>query len=398
MGSNVNFRQMMEYLPYYGGKGGTSLGSWIYNHFDLNGINNYVEAFSGMFGIYFGNFSDFSTVKNIVYNDIDTQNCNVISCAQYPLAFLNEIHKEFKTQNGIFNYPGLSEPQIYANYKQLFNDYHKGIRTLPAVPVNANDYQSAVIYSFLRIMAFKAMHYLKIGPRNMMHNTWYKRYKVLQPVVNKLTDNNFVNKVARINVNAVDYKIIMNRYNSTDSFIYLDPPYFDREKTYDHYDTGVFGKNDHIQLANLVKQSKANVAVSYYDFPGIYQLYPKNQFTFDYKSTYNSAAGKTSTEILIMNFTPPSLASNQNSPAYYTHKGVYFTKDGEKVILELPEEKDSIYEYGSEEKQVLYRGSHYSTISCIIANGNNTFLCNDLSDAGERIDELISKYAMTRRT
>lgn len=36
MSSNVNFRQMMEYLPYYGGKGGTSLGSWIYNHFDLN--------------------------------------------------------------------------------------------------------------------------------------------------------------------------------------------------------------------------------------------------------------------------------------------------------------------------------------------------------------------------
>lgn len=390
MATSNNFRQMMEYLPYFGGKGGPDLGKWIFNHFDLNGINNYVEAFSGMFGIYFGSFSDFSTVKNIVYNDIDTQNCNAISCAQTPLVFLYEIHKEFKLPNGIFNHPGLSEAQIYSNYKQFFNDYHTGKKTLPVTPANTYDYQSAVIYSFLRLMSFKSMHYLKMGPRKMMNSSWYKRYKVLQPVVNKLTDNNFVNKVARINVNSDDYRIIMNRHNSPDSFIYLDPPYVDREKHYDHYDTGVFSLNDHKVLADLVKQSKARIAISYYYFKEIYQLYPKNQFRFAYKKTYNSAAGRISTEILIMNYAS-SLKTNQYSPVYYSHKGVYFTKDEDIVMLELPEENDVIYEYRTEEIQALYRNTNSKTVKCIENNDNNTFLCKDLKDAGKKIDELLIK-------
>lgn len=93
----------------------------------------------------------------------------------------------------------------------------------------------------------------------------------------------------------------MSRYNTPDSFIYLDPPYYDREALYDPNKKGVFTVEDHQRLANAVKSSKARIAISYYYFDGIYGLYPKNQFRYLKKSVYNSAGRKTATEILIMN-------------------------------------------------------------------------------------------------
>ena len=83
-------------LPYFGGKGKKELGGWIFDNFNLKGIDNYVEPFSGMFGIYLADFSDFTSVQNIIYNDIDTQNGNVIQCCQIPVEFLDKIHKSFR--------------------------------------------------------------------------------------------------------------------------------------------------------------------------------------------------------------------------------------------------------------------------------------------------------------
>lgn len=55
-----------------------------------------------MSGIYLGKFSDFSGVKNIIYNDIDKQNCYVYNCIQMPLNFLNEIHNSFSKSKSLF--------------------------------------------------------------------------------------------------------------------------------------------------------------------------------------------------------------------------------------------------------------------------------------------------------
>ena len=283
--NNLQSKLTLRYLPYFGGKGGTKLGSWIFKNFDLSNITNYVEPFSGMFGIYFGEFSDFSTVDNIIYNDVEIQNCNVMSCAQMPGPFFHKIHNSMMVSGGVFYNNGLSNIQLFEYYKDLFKDYSKKKKVLPKVTLNNRNYEAAILYSFLRLSAMKSMHYHKIGPRNMYGNNWYKRYKILQPLCNKLSNHKFVSKAARLQINSDDFQIIMNKYNSGDSFIYLDPPYYDREKIYDHEDKGVFGKADHERLAKVINNSKARIALSYYYFDGIHDLYPRSKFRYEKKKS-----------------------------------------------------------------------------------------------------------------
>lgn len=295
-------------LPYFGGKGKVELGGWLFKHFDLNGITNYCEPFSGMFGIYLGNFSDFSEVKKVIYNDIDKQNCNVFNCCKVPILFIDEIHKSLQPGGIFYTKRGTSYQEKYDHYKSIYLDYHNGIKVLPKINLLVNDYQSAVIYSFLRLTSSNQMHFLTCGFKNFtLEESWYKRYKVFQPLMNKLSDPDFCNKLARINpITAFDFEIVMNKYSNSKSFIYLDPPYYDRELLYDPDKTGVFTVKDHQRLANAVNQSKARIAISYYYFDEISNLYPPKSkggnFTYLKKEVRNNAAGKNAEEVLILNY------------------------------------------------------------------------------------------------
>jgi len=380
----------LRYLPYFGGKRGSKLGGWIFNNFNLEGIDNYVEPFSGMFGIYLGDFSDFSKVKNIVYNDIDLQNCNVMSCAQVPLAFLTEIHNSLKVPGGLLYYSGLSEPEIFEKFKELYKEYHKGIRKLPEVPVNVRDYQTALIYSFLRLHSMKSMHFLTVGPKNKYFDNWYKRYKLLQPLVNRLKNHNFVDKVARISVNNKDFEAIMNKYNSEKSFIYLDPPYFDRELLYDAEEKGVFGEEDHLRLAEAIDKTKARIALSYYHFDGIEKLYPKNKYRYEIKTFYNSAAGKYSDELLIMNY-PEKINNDYNSGKRFEYKGAYFDYSNERYELIIPDIYDKITSVITD-KQIEYNDDDKLTIEVIRCNDDNIYLGNTIENAIKKIDDCIIVY------
>lgn len=291
-------------LPYFGGKGKSELGGWLFENFNLDGITNYVEPFSGMYGIYLGNFSDFSSVKNIIYNDIDKQNCNVFNCAQFPMLFIDEIHKAFQEGGLFYTKRGTSYEEKYGYYKSIYMDYHNGVRVLPDINISKNDYQTAVVYSFLRLTSMKQFHYLEGGFKEFTkEESWYKRYKFFQPLINKLTNPDLVNKIARINsITADDFEVVMNRYDTPDSFIYLDPPYFSRELLYDPNKKGVFTVEDHKRLARVVSKSKARIAISYYYFDGIYDFYPKSQYKYKRKTVRNNAGGDNATELLVMKY------------------------------------------------------------------------------------------------
>lgn len=291
-------------LAYFGGKGKKELGGWLFNNFDLSGINNYVEPFSGMFGIYTGDFSDFSKVKNIVYNDIDTQNCNVFRCSQIPSRFLEEIHNSFQ-EGGLFHYEqGSNYEEIFNKYEEIYNKYHDGEKKISDIHSGRRNYRSALIYSFLRSTSFKQFHYLTIKMKpDLIDEHWYKRYKFLQPLVNKLGNINLIDKIANITeITSLDFELVMNKYNSIDSFMYLDPPYVEREKYYDANNKDVFGFKDHERIARVVNKSKARIAISYYYFDEIYNLYPKEKYKYISKTVRNNAAGKDSDEVLILNY------------------------------------------------------------------------------------------------
>jgi len=65
-----------------------------------------------------------------------------------------------------------------------------------------------------------------------------------------------------------DYKDIINEFDSKNTFIYLDPPYF--LKKYYRYN---LEKKDHIELANILKNMKSNFLLSYQDRPLMRKLY-----------------------------------------------------------------------------------------------------------------------------
>ncbi|MCB0538910.1 MAG: DNA adenine methylase, partial [Bacteroidetes bacterium] len=277
-------------LPWYGGKGKPELSKWLFENFNLENVNNYVEPFSGMYGIYLSPHTDFSGIENLIYNDIDPQNGNVFHCAQMPIVFLEKINYAFK-EGGMFYCPLCKEYNDYfKHYKSIYYQFHKGGRTIPEVSIKERNFEAAFIYSFLRIAAMNQIHYLEAGTRkDIQDGNWYKRYRFFQPLVNKLTDEKFIDKIMRINeITADDFELVMNRYNTSDSFIYCDPPYFSNEDNYDGEKKGDFKiDKDHKRLAKVVNESKARVAVSYYEFDGIYELYPKPKFKYEKKEVYN---------------------------------------------------------------------------------------------------------------
>lgn len=89
-----------------------------------------------------------------------------------------------------------------------------------------------------------------------------------------------------------------------DDFIFLDPPY---DSTFSDYDGNSFSKEDHIRLANVLKNipCKWMMAIGKTDF--IYSLYKDNCFIEEYDKTYMYQArgkydNKRTTHLLITNY------------------------------------------------------------------------------------------------
>lgn len=289
-------------FPYYGAK--SKIAPWIFQNFDLQGINNYVEPFSGSFKVYLHPKNDFSSVKNVVYNDIYLPNCNVFTCAQDPHEFQKTVFEAFMEGGLLFCKGKGSYDDIYANYKDFFYNYKKDIKPLDNPTLGDSDYEAALIYLFLVYSAFNAKHFKKAGYKERnKYTTTARRFKMLTPLWNNLRDDKLMDKIARINkISADDFTVVMKDYNSPDTFLYLDPPYVGREKKYDYENTGVFTENHHKILADLVKESNAKICISYYPSPKIDEYYPKPRFRYESKKVRDSSSGKIEDEILIMNY------------------------------------------------------------------------------------------------
>jgi site-specific DNA-adenine methylase len=66
-----------------------------------------------------------------------------------------------------------------------------------------------------------------------------------------------------------DFRYIIDKYDSPNTFFYFDPPYFGKE----HYYEGEFTILDHIQLNEYIKNLDGDFILSYNDCPFIRELY-----------------------------------------------------------------------------------------------------------------------------
>ncbi|MFC5402319.1 DNA adenine methylase [Cohnella soli] len=121
--------------------------------------------------------------------------------------------------------------------------------------------------------------------------------------------DSFERRMSTVLLENLDFREVIARYDGESTFFVVDAPYFSKE----HYYLGGFSKNDHIELASMLKQIKGKCMVTYYGDPFILELY--HGF---YVRTVETKVGtvakaqlgqerRRETEFFFMNYNPDSL-------------------------------------------------------------------------------------------
>ena len=239
-------------IPYLGEK--SKFASFITPNIPTD-ISTYVEPFGGMFGVFFSlDFSKFRNV-NFIYNEINYLNYNLFDLLRYDIRFI-EIIKGIK----------VDKERYQKALKEIFTE---------------TDRMTFAI-NWLIVLTCSAPN--EIGKDSWRGDTEFEvfklKWKAYEPHLNKISE-----------ILNVDYKEVISKYDSPETFFYLDPPYMGREKYYINHD---FNENSHYELSHILNNIKGRFALSYYYFDGIKELYPNCRF--ESKKTIMG------TEWLIMNY------------------------------------------------------------------------------------------------
>lgn len=118
--------------------------------------------------------------------------------------------------------------------------------------------------------------------------------KVDFSVYNELNPNIFEQYKNKANVSFnLDYKLIINKFDSKDTFFYIDPPYYKKEHYYDYTFKNI---NEHIELFNILNNIEGKFLLSYNNSDIILNLY--NNYTI---SNYKGNDRYHKNEIVITN-------------------------------------------------------------------------------------------------
>jgi site-specific DNA-adenine methylase len=282
------------------------------------GIKTYVEPFSGSFATFLDD--DSLNFETVIYNDKNRHQVNLMKCCSNPVEFIPYL-EELKST---LLHTTETEPlKKWDFYKKIYKEYQKN-DFLDDMNFDIGDFKKAAIYAFLITSSHNS-----VFPRGGGFNGYKKdknRLK-LQGLIDKLTKNKYTTKLQSITefLN-IDFEELILKYDSEDTYLYLDPPYarFDESKGEDDArrlfwygsDTdGVFGPASHRRLLELIKSSKSRWSLSYYYFPLLEELLPKDKYIWTQKEVFRSSAqgGNNSgakkdqskgVELLIMNYDP----------------------------------------------------------------------------------------------
>ncbi len=264
-------------LNYFGGK--FYLASWIISHFPEHKI--YVEPFGGAAHVLCRKDPSASALE--VYNDLNEDMVNLFRVLQdesktekllFLLKFTPHSRKWFcDLRDCKYLPPGIDESLCQA-YRTLV------LMKLSFAGRCINDKGS---WSFDKSSG-------RVG----------KAFIRMPEKLQKLID-----RIRRVQIDFLDFRDVIKRYDSPDTFFYCDPPYYEKE----HYYKGNFSKKDHQDLANLLNNIQGKACLSYYDFPQIREWYPESKWRIERRDVCKpshkvEAGGKRARaeELLIMNY------------------------------------------------------------------------------------------------
>lgn len=296
---------MAALTGWFGGK--NSMSNWIYS-FIPKDIKNYVEVFSGSMAVYFN--EDFSQCENIVFNDFNKLQTNFMLCCKDYNKMLCELEKSF--QPGGFLYCDKTDSsEIKKHYRDLYTDTKNPSKCdfYDNLEFQMPNYEKAVIYSFMITSAFNACHARGAGFSGITKTNKLK----VTTLINKLRKEEYHKKLDKLNnIECSDFEDLIKKWDSDDTFLYLDPPYkyTDGNGTHDQ-DYGskdIFGDVAHKRLADLLKVSKSRWSLSYYWFQELEEWFPRDKYYWTTKEFHRPSASFSNSEkgveLLIMNYDP----------------------------------------------------------------------------------------------
>ena len=308
----------MSIISYFGGKSSNVFIEFINSKIPKSGIKTYIEPFSGSMGTYMDD--DSLSFQNVFYNDKNRHQVNLVKCCSIPEDFIPELENLKNT----LLFTNETDPlKKWDFYKSIYREYIKN-NFLDDMDFEIGDFKKAAIYGFLITSAHNSVY-----PRGAGFNGYKKdkdRLK-LEVLIDKLKKDKYTDKLKSItDFTNIDFEELIRKYDSEDTFFYLDPPYarFDSEKGeddakrlfwYGSDKEGVFGPQSHRRLLELLKETKSRWSLSYYYFPLLEELLPRDKYIWTEKEVFRASAQGGSNhdpntkhakgvELLIMNYDP----------------------------------------------------------------------------------------------
>jgi len=283
-------------IPWIGGKYHQS--KWI-NPFIPKNIDTYIEPFGGAFWNYLKNTINIEE-KKVIYNDFNPILVNMFMCMKYPDKMLSFLEKEIP----------FDEESFVKHRSFVLKFYDKKIKLNEKNPnfdlATSFIYVMTHIFSGVGIKPNSTMCYPIKREKIKNGETFNKNAGKFNSIKNKLRNKTYTEKLKKIDkFENKDFSEIIRKYDSENTFFYLDPPYFSKEHFYANHE---FDLKDHERLKNELKLIKGKFLISYYYFDDLEKMYPKDQFYWA-KKDYSVLSGarknksqKVKTEILIANY------------------------------------------------------------------------------------------------
>jgi adenine-specific DNA-methyltransferase len=303
-------------ISYFGGK--AQMKDFI-NPFFPKDMETYVEAFSGAFWCYWNmELEKYPNLKTVVYNDINTQMQNIFACAKDYNKCISVLEKQL-SEGGLLHFDNSDTDAYKKHFKELFNKLRDKYRNGEMNVNEAPDYKTFIMYLFGRTSSFNSVEFGKGGFSGVTTTKRDGAKLKLNSFLNKLKTEKFQNHLDKLtNIENMDFQDLIEKYDSEKTFIYLDPPYSmndgdeegKRNNRLDWYgvDNEKYGASSHERLANVLKNTKAKWALSYYEFPQLSEWFPRDQYRWEEKEFFRSSASfsdkkdEKGREVLIMNY------------------------------------------------------------------------------------------------